>query len=99
MKAKPEDDLRKDIEIRAYLIWEREGRPHGRQEEHWRLAEAEIRTERAPKSRAKAKPSTPKTKKTAKGKAGGGHAVPGKAVSGGRRKGPKSAGGMPGASG
>lgn len=27
---------------RAYEIWEREGRPQGRQEEHWRRAEQEI---------------------------------------------------------
>lgn len=26
----------------AYAIWEREGRPHGRDEEHWRMAEAEL---------------------------------------------------------
>lgn len=27
---------------RAYEIWEQEGRPEGRQEEHWRRAEEEI---------------------------------------------------------
>jgi len=26
----------------AYQIWEREGRPHGRDQEHWNRAEAEI---------------------------------------------------------
>ncbi|TSD84050.1 DUF2934 domain-containing protein [Mycobacterium sp. KBS0706] len=33
-----------DEEIRrhAYEIWEREGRPEGRAEEHWRRAEAEL---------------------------------------------------------
>jgi len=30
------------IRRRAYEIWEREGRPHGRDEEHWRQAEAEL---------------------------------------------------------
>jgi hypothetical protein len=36
------DNVKREIEVRAYLIWEREGRPHGRQHEHWQLAEAEI---------------------------------------------------------
>lgn len=27
---------------RAYAIWESEGRPHGRDQDHWRRAEAEI---------------------------------------------------------
>jgi len=36
------DDIRKEIEIRAYLIWESEGRPHGCSQEHWQRAEAEI---------------------------------------------------------
>ena len=35
-------EMRREIEVRAYLIWEREGQPHGRQSEHWRRAEAEI---------------------------------------------------------
>ncbi len=30
------------IRERAYEIWEREGRPEGRSEEHWRQAAAEI---------------------------------------------------------
>ena len=33
------------IRERSYLIWEREGRPEGRNLEHWLLAEAEIRAE------------------------------------------------------
>ena len=35
-------EVRRAIEVRAYLIWECEGRPHGREKEHWRRAEAEI---------------------------------------------------------
>jgi hypothetical protein len=34
--------LRREIEVRAYLIWEDEGRPHGCEREHWARAEAEI---------------------------------------------------------
>jgi len=30
------------IRRRAYEIWEREGRPNGRDQEHWREAEAEL---------------------------------------------------------
>lgn len=33
-----EDEIRQ----RAYAIWEQEGRPEGRQEEHWRRASAEL---------------------------------------------------------
>lgn len=29
------------IRVRAYLIWESEGRPHGRHHEHWQQAVAE----------------------------------------------------------
>ena len=33
------------IRERAYEIWVREGRPHGRDAEHWQKAEAEIAAE------------------------------------------------------
>jgi hypothetical protein len=33
------------IRERAYEIWVREGRPHGRDAEHWQKAEAEITAE------------------------------------------------------
>lgn len=33
---------RSDIANRAYQIWEREGRPHGRDQDHWHRAEREI---------------------------------------------------------
>jgi hypothetical protein len=33
------------IRIRAHEIWEREGRPEGRQAEHWEQAEREIESE------------------------------------------------------
>ncbi|HEX6978268.1 MAG TPA: DUF2934 domain-containing protein [Alphaproteobacteria bacterium] len=36
----PPDDDR--IRRRAYEIWEREGRPLGRHDEHWRMAEEEL---------------------------------------------------------
>jgi hypothetical protein len=39
----PESDRSWEQAIRekAYLIWEREGRPEGRAEDHWRFATAE----------------------------------------------------------
>lgn len=33
------------IRARAYEIWEREGRPEGREDEHWRQAAAEVDAE------------------------------------------------------
>lgn len=39
----PDQDER--IRRRAYEIWEREGRPDGREAEHWRMARDEIATE------------------------------------------------------
>ena len=35
-------DRERRIRERAYEIWEREGRPEGREAEHWERAEAEI---------------------------------------------------------
>ena len=37
------DDRKHRIERRAYLLWEEEGRPEGRHEDHWQLAELETR--------------------------------------------------------
>jgi len=55
------------IEIRAYEIWEREGRPEGKATEHWDRAIAEITREEAEAAVAKMKkPST--RKKAASGK-------------------------------
>lgn len=48
--------MRRQIELRAYLIWERDGCPHGRHAEHWALAEKEILGEQKPKVPAKKKP-------------------------------------------
>jgi Protein of unknown function (DUF2934) len=35
-------DLHERIKRRAYLLWEQEGRPEGRADEHWLRAEAEV---------------------------------------------------------
>ena len=38
-------DREQRIRARAHAIWEREGRPEGRENEHWRLASEEIERE------------------------------------------------------
>lgn len=44
--AKKDPALRRDyhekLKERAHAIWEQEGRPHGRDREHWQQAEAEV---------------------------------------------------------
>ncbi|PZU91448.1 MAG: hypothetical protein DI527_12150 [Chelatococcus sp.] len=49
----------------AYAIWEAEGRPEGREAEHWRIAEAQVAAliEAAPNGRA----GSPAKAKVAKG--------------------------------
>ncbi|MGC9953067.1 MAG: DUF2934 domain-containing protein [Rhizomicrobium sp.] len=62
MNAKPvkrtAESLRKQIEARAYQLWERDGRPHGRHQEHWVQAEKEIlsalKVKARPRKKAKA---------------------------------------------
>lgn len=41
-----------DIAACAYLIWEKEGKPHGRAAEHWLQAEAMLRAMRAADAQA-----------------------------------------------
>jgi DUF2934 family protein len=36
-----------DIARRAYALWEKEGRPHGRDRDHWSRAERELDSELA----------------------------------------------------
>ncbi|WP_210527931.1 DUF2934 domain-containing protein [Rubellimicrobium arenae] len=37
-----DDDLERRIRERAHAIWEREGRPDGRHDEHWRQASEDV---------------------------------------------------------
>jgi hypothetical protein len=46
-RAAEEDPQIERIRTRAYEIWEREGRPHRRHDDHWRRAEAEIANEKS----------------------------------------------------
>ena len=55
-------DLYDRVRQRAYELWEREGRPHGRDGEHWKMAEKEIGVAAAaasPTVTAKAAPAAP----------------------------------------
>ena len=38
----PGRDDKQQIRERAYELWEREGRPHGRHMDHWTQAEREV---------------------------------------------------------
>jgi hypothetical protein len=46
-----------DVATCAYLIWEKEGRPHGRDAEHWLQAEAILRAMRASDGKAAKAPA------------------------------------------
>ena len=67
------------IRRRAYEIWEREGRPNGRDQEHWREAEAELagaapgvpRTGRVGRQKAAAAEGGATPQQTAKDEGGG----------------------------
>ena len=65
------------IAERAFEIWELEGKPHGRNEEHWARAEAELsaamarmspKAKRAPKTGAKPKAAPAKASAAKAGK-------------------------------
>jgi hypothetical protein len=36
------ETLHKQVEERAYALWESQGRPHGRDLDHWRQAESDL---------------------------------------------------------
>jgi hypothetical protein len=38
-----DQERQRKLRERAYMIWEREGRPEGREGQHWRMAEEELR--------------------------------------------------------
>jgi len=72
-------DRQRRVEQRAHEIWEAEGRPHGKHDEHWNRAEREIAQEgrggrtagsRTATKKAGASPARAKTSASAK-KSGG----------------------------
>jgi len=75
------DDRDQRIRDRAYQLWEREGRPHGQHDEHWRRAAAEIEAEENPKAGTAAKPGkTPAPPTSAAEQAGATTTKPAKAA-------------------
>ena len=62
----PTSDVQYQISQRAYEIWEEEGRPDGREAEHWRRAESEI-LGKAGSEKKTGKKTTVGGKKPAKG--------------------------------
>ena len=55
-------DWQERIRHRAQAIWEREGRPEGRHEDHWREAEKEIAAEDSATAAARKKPAVSKAR-------------------------------------
>ena len=55
-------DWQERIRHRAQAIWEREGRPEGRHEDHWREAEKEIAAEDSATAAAQKKPAVSKAR-------------------------------------
>lgn len=58
-----------EVGLRAYRIWEAEGKPHGKDFDHWLKAEAELMSEvkpahkrATPKNTAKASPKSASAK-------------------------------------
>ena len=45
--AAQQDDLQQRVQQRAYELWEREGRPQGREQAHWLQAQHEISKSRS----------------------------------------------------
>jgi len=59
-------DRQRRVEQRAYEIWEREGRPHGKHDEHWHQAAEEIARESGGGGGSSSGKSAPTSKPRAK---------------------------------
>jgi hypothetical protein len=55
------DGMNEQVRLRAYELWQMSGMTHGREIEHWTMAEHEIRTRLGETAPAKAKKKTTKT--------------------------------------
>lgn len=53
------DEKRQRISEQAYYHWEREGRPLGKEQDHWLKAESELAPETVEQDTGKKKSSTP----------------------------------------
>ncbi|BCI69758.1 hypothetical protein SPKIRA_05880 [Sphingomonas paucimobilis] len=64
-REKTVDQREEQLRQRAYDIWQAEGEPHGRDRDHWEMAERELSdtpTEEAPKVETEAKPVSTRRK-------------------------------------
>jgi hypothetical protein len=59
---------KQQVQLRSYQIWEKEGRPHGRDQEHWFRAERELAATDRPVKRAAARSTTRAATKAAPAK-------------------------------
>ena len=59
---------KQQVQLRSYQIWEQEGRPHGRDHEHWFRAERELAVAERPAKSAAARSAARATKKGAPAK-------------------------------
>ncbi|MBV9374721.1 MAG: DUF2934 domain-containing protein [Alphaproteobacteria bacterium] len=59
-------ERQKRIERRAYAVWEAEGHPHGRHDEHWQLATGQIEAEEHAQATDKPKKRSSGRKKSRK---------------------------------
>lgn len=55
------DDVEERIRRRAYEIWEREGRPDGRDADHWRQAREEVLSDMPATQRTETEARVPET--------------------------------------
>lgn len=60
-----ESEKQRLIKERAYRLWQAEGQPHGRHEEHWRRAAQEIEAEDAAEVALERKPRRASGRSTA----------------------------------
>lgn len=68
-----ETKLPESVRVRAYQIWEAEGRPHGRDQAHWYQAESELSATPRVTAEPAAAATVPKTRRrsSANGSHGG----------------------------
>ena len=61
------DDREEQLRQRAYGIWQAEGQPHGRDRDHWEMAEREITEGGAPEKPVEATARPARTRKAKSG--------------------------------
>jgi hypothetical protein len=65
------NDREQWLQHRAYAIWESEGRPNGREHEHWEQAERELAANQSTRERTAMDAAQPEAVKTPRKRAAG----------------------------